>query len=207
MATPTQHAKDDYLVTFYAYLSKQKASAISNRARVLPLSSTTASLYTRHKHTCLALGDIRPLDQGGLTPTDTVLVVENINPHWIATLGIAWDVVPSFFAEHASNPTGNPLWHAIFGTSTLEREKPMIKEVTQAIQPSQFWDKAHYWNVDGILSYRKPHSATRAIGRVAHQNFIRREGENSNKYGSQSSTRVSFWKSSNKTRSLCKCLL
>lgn len=203
MAASVLSDKTKYLDAFRAYLSAQQADAILDKAPMPQLSSTRASLHSRIEHKSLRLENVSPRDTDRPAPGNSVLIVENVDSHWIAALGVAWDISPSFFAEHVSNPRGTPLWQAIFGTSAFERAKPTTKEVTPDSSIPQFWDKAHYWNVDGVLRYTNSISAIRTKVATNYPSVIRREGENSDIYGLHKSTRISCWQCSDKNRSFC----
>jgi hypothetical protein len=191
-------AKDTYLAAFWAALSKEKAGIILNRARALPSVNTQASLYTRQARKTLKLDDIFSQNPA---LDNTVLVVTNIDLHWIAALGSAWDIAPAFFAAHASNPTGNSIWQTVFGTSALERKQTTIQDVVPTLQKPCLWDNAHYWNVDGVLALSRQELQGEVD--VYDQNFLPRVRENSNEYGFYTSTRISCWSSSTKLGSFC----
>jgi hypothetical protein len=201
MATSVPSAKEKYLDSFWAALSKEKAGAILNRARELPSVNTQASLHTRHAHKTLKLEDVSPQKREDQAPVNTVLVVKNIDLHWIAALGSAWDIAPTFFATHASSPTGTPLWQTIFGTSTLERKQATIQDVVSKLQTPRLWDDAQYWNVDGVLALSQ--QEFRGTVNLREQNFLPRVRATSNEYGSYTSTRISCWKCGTKLWSFC----
>ena len=205
----TQKAEGEYLAAFWATFSKERASALFDRARMLPSLGTRASYHTRQEHRPLHLVDVPAIygSQGGDNPgpAEVVIVIESIDLCWIDVLGRAMDIVPSFFAGHASNPVGSPPWQAIFSTSPMERKRPRLEQVPFADSEDGLWDKAHFWHVDGIYSCKRRTLVSPKI--PTEKAFLSRLSGTSGDHGIYTSTRISFWHSSNKFRSLCKYLI
>lgn len=201
MAILIQQPEDPYMASFWACFSKEKANTISDRAKLMPSSKTRASYHTRHEQKYLKLGDISPPSGGNLALAGAVVIIENIDLLWIAALGNTWDIAPSFFADHASNPSGSSPWKTIFGMSSTDRKMPLRKEVTSTLpRDRQPWDKASSWYVDGIFECGQPTPGTSF--NANDQDFIQRIRYN-NDLGLNISTRISCWTCSNKHQSLC----
>ncbi|KAM3421071.1 hypothetical protein BST61_g1485 [Cercospora zeina] len=70
-------------------------------------------------------------------PTETVIVIENINKTWITSTAAAWDISQAFFTKHGENPpAASSPWSAIFGTNDSKLTKG-----------------DGFWHVDGVFQY------------------------------------------------------
>ena len=201
-----QRSNDEYMADFWACLPKESAAALFDRARALPVVKTRAFYRSRQEHRVLRLEDIFSLGgaqkNGLLALEGAAVVVENIDPHWIAVLGTSWDISPSFFAQHASNPSGPSPWQAVIGLSASQRRKPQTEEATLVDLRYSLWDNAHFWHVDGVFACGQRAFKT-PVG-IKEQNFMPRLLLHSKEYGTQTSTRISFLKCINKSWSMCQ---
>ncbi|KAG9657518.1 hypothetical protein KCV03_g10181, partial [Aureobasidium melanogenum] len=173
-------AHETCLQEFYSSLPKDQLSKI-NTARSQLCSSTLARFHTVREQRPFGLEELPHVTS--LSHSDgVVIVIENIDRGWIAELGVAWEIHPSFFARHARNPEGtSSIWQAIFGNTVAEQKRP-----------SEEHSLAHsYWHVDGFRGYNR--YSTSAAEDPVDTNWIPRRLAWDNSYGWQASTRVSCY--------------
>jgi hypothetical protein len=177
MSTP---AHETYLQEFYSSLSQEQVSKIK-KTRSESRPSTLARFHT--------IGERRPfsleeLDQvTDLSHSDgVVIVIENIDQHWIASLGVAWEIHPSFFARHARDvDVTSSIWQAIFGNTVAEQKKPS----------EEHCPTYSYWHVDGFRGYNRYSTST--VEDPIDTNWIPRLLKWDNSFGWQASTRISCY--------------
>lgn len=204
MASSSPRSDAEYIDAFWACFSPEQAATISPEAgRMRPFSATatTATYCTQHKHTLLKLADLSHSNHH-VKLWDAVVIIENTDLAWISALGRAWDIPPSFFAGHASNPSGASPWLCIFGKSLAERKKPIMTEIAPASLNTCSWDKIQFWHVDGIYHYEETTQAR--LVDINNHNFIRRLTGQNPEHGLHYSTRISCCTCSNKQGAFCK---
>lgn len=156
--------------THQQYYRQDSAANKMRRADTKPCRAPRAfAAWLQGQEDC-DLDYITGLIKRGCT-ADTVIVIENIDQHWIKTIADVWNVDLSFFAEHGDNPstTLSP-WPAVFGDETSE--------------PSPCKD---YWHVDGVFQYGSSNET-----KLQDVNIFNRILAFDPTYGWQMTTRISY---------------
>ena len=144
--------EESYLHDFNAI---PEGKAWSSKVRRSPVPVARAASFDRHgesQQLCLADFPLEILRAGHFA--DKVIVVENINKHWIAALGTSFHIDVSFFVNYVSGPpaTATPLWRSVFGTTHVDRRAPLVLELFSNASGVDSWDKAYHWHADGVFS-------------------------------------------------------
>jgi hypothetical protein len=102
MESPPQSPEAEYIDEFYRWVGEERAEPIRNRCRSQFTTSTRAVRHTVQEQHPVSLTQVARLAR--VHPQEnTILVVENADLNWIATLGLTFHLDPFFFAQHASN--------------------------------------------------------------------------------------------------------
>jgi hypothetical protein len=173
-------AHEAYLQKFYSSLPQDQVSMI-DKARSESRSSALASFHTIREQRPFGLEELCQVTD--LSHSEgVVIIIENIDQHWIANLGVAWEIHPFFFARHARDvEVTSSIWQAIFGNTVAEQKKPS----------EEHCPTYSYWHIDGFRGYSRYSTSTAEDPRDT--NWIPRLLTWDNSYGWQASTRISCY--------------
>jgi hypothetical protein len=90
-------AHEAYLQKFYSSLPQDQVSKI-DKARSESRSSALASFHTIREQRPFNLEELCQVTDISHSE-GVVIVIENIDQHWIASLGVAWEIHPSFLLD------------------------------------------------------------------------------------------------------------
>ncbi|KAK4565873.1 hypothetical protein LTR86_003722 [Recurvomyces mirabilis] len=86
----------------------------------------------RDIETISSLAALQSLGQRDNQKTDKVIVIKNVTPDWIETIGTKYSLDPAFFVEHARNPSAAQHW-------TTQWEHVFSDEKTVQPQPKEWY--------------------------------------------------------------------
>lgn len=150
---------------------------------------TRAFYYDSGQQKNLALFDIASLVGRNGQENATMIVIENINPHWRVELSRIFDIDATFFDEHALNPEGPSPWRAIFGPKQL---RP-TQRINYNSHQSPKLTTTMIWHVDGVYSceFSETDRVNPKTSRMEDPKFNQRRLEYDFQYGWQANTRLS----------------
>jgi hypothetical protein len=156
--------------------------------------ATRACYHNVHAQKQLSLPEIAAYVENN-NLENGVRVVKNVNLEWCITLGVAFGMDHTFFAEHASNPPGDTPWEAVMGNWSEDRRKPSQNgqhPASSARQGDAADGLRDRWHVDGVLEYELLGKGQYAQSGLASTNPLPRSTSYSKDYGWSVGTRVSY---------------
>ena len=190
-------SKGAYLAALDEHIEKEKAGSILSKSGRRSASTTRVFYHKVQQQQMVSLADFEKLNVVG-DPDYAVLVVENIELNWIATLGVALNIDPYFFAEHILSPqgqSGQTPWFTIFGKSSASWRRP-IQNGLRPAHPLQPLDAAvdtrKSWHVDGVFQYEGLRTTSQGQIALIDPNHMSRQVACDEDYGWQATTRISY---------------
>lgn len=197
LSSRTANSNKEYLDTFLRAVGEEKAGILLSQDRRIMTSNTRAFLHSIAEQRPINLTEATGLHSThrGTHAEATVLIVENIDLKWIATLGVAFNIDSSFFAEHAINPRGATPWKAIFGKWSKDHCKPSRKSLKQYIPQDRAEPTTSIvqsWHIDGVIEHDQYRRGSHRDSTLNDHNFLPRTTAYDETYGWSSSTRISY---------------
>lgn len=158
-----------------AYLSQLSESAgIHHPIRALlnqrQYGSPRACFYNETRAEVLVAAPEKLLEWASLPQGDSVCVVENISPQWMARLGSAWGLDTSFFLHHVDRRERKNLWDSVMSQTVEEWGR----------------ESRQHGYIEIVLPYVSKDEA--------RQDNAARAWEYSERYGWQKTTRISNYR-------------
>lgn len=142
-----------------------------------------------------------------------IIIVENLNEDWIATLGTVLNIDPVFFREHTLSSEGGSPWKAVFqpgqrrvvesqaNKNTLPGALAVSLDDPRTIFNNKPWPTNVFdnnpWHVDGVFESGRLHERLSQRGSVMNPNHAYRQTAFDSRVGWTMTTRISHYRTEN----------